>query len=109
MTTENWQADLYDAMPEKELQADVIALAQAHGWDVKSTWKSYHSPKGDLDLRMCRTPRYIEAELKTQRGKVTVEQQQRIDLLNQCLGVRAYVWRPSDWFGGTVERTLRRD
>ena len=83
------------AMTEREFAAQVVELALALDWTVFRTWRSDHSPAGEPDLRMCRPPRYIVAELKTQRGKLTPLQEQAFMLLSQCRGIETYVWRPS--------------
>ena len=81
---------------EKELQATVRELAEAYGWTLFCTWQSKHSPAGEPDLRMVRPPRFIFAELKTERGRISKEQAETLLLLQRCPPIEAYLWRPSD-------------
>lgn len=63
------------------------------------TWRSFHSPAGFPDCVMVRIepgPRLIFAELKSEKGKVTPEQEQWLEAL-QFIGVEAYLWRPADF------------
>lgn len=83
-------------MSEKDLQAAVVEVARNYGWEVWSTWRSDHSPAGEPDLRLCRPPRYVVAELKKQTGKPTPIQRRALALLAKCPGIEAYLWRPSD-------------
>ena len=82
-------------MSEREFADQVVQLAVVFGWTVWRTWRSDHSPAGEPDLRMCRPPRYIAAELKTERGKLTPFQEQALELLRQCPGIEVFLWRPS--------------
>lgn len=91
------RALLDSAMSEKDWQNEVIEVARAQGWHVWFTWGSKHSPFGELDLRLVRPPRYLLAECKSERGKISGHQAEAIELLRQCPGVEVYVWRPSDW------------
>ena len=82
---------------EKGFQQAVRDLAVLLGWTVWCTWDSRHSPAGEPDLRMVRPPRFIAAELKAERGRLTRLQRQARALLERCPGVEYYLWRPSDW------------
>jgi hypothetical protein len=57
------------------------------------------------DLILCKPPRLIFAELKSERGRVRAEQQAWLDALRQCAGVEVYLWRPSDW--ASIVETLK--
>ena len=81
---------------EKRWQADVIAAATMFGWACYHTFDSRRSAAGFPDLVLCRPPRLIFAELKTERGRVGPRQQEWIDLLIACPGVEVFTWRPSD-------------
>lgn len=94
------------AMSERELQENVIAMAQLLGWRVQFTWSSVHSPAGWPDLFMVRVDRALAAELKTERGKVTTAQREWLDRL-AAVGVETAIWRPSDWLSGQIEEVLR--
>lgn len=91
-------------MTEKHWAAVVVRIARLHGWDVFWTWNSRHTPAGEPDLRMLKVTkypdrhvgRYLLAELKTDAGKLTTEQQRVASRLWCCAGVEFYVWRPKD-------------
>ena len=68
----------------------------AAGASTSTHW-SIHSDAGWPDLALVRPPRFIAAELKSDRGQLTDDQAQWLDLLDACAGVEAYVWRPADW------------
>lgn len=95
---DNWGlSNAFLHISEKELAATVIDYAKLMKWMVFFTWRSIHSPKGELDLRLIRPPRVIFAELKTEKGKLTPAQTETIEALKQCPGVDCFVWRPSHW------------
>lgn len=83
------------AMSERQLQQAVVANLRARGWVVFWTWDSRHSPCGEPDIRACRPPRYLLAELKTERGRLTEAQKRAAELLGQCAGVEYYEVRPA--------------
>jgi hypothetical protein len=85
------------ALNEKQFQAQVVELAGVLRWATYHPWLSVHSPRGWPDLALCRPPRLVLAELKSEKGKVTPAQDQWLELLGRCPGVEVYVWRPSDW------------
>ena len=47
-----------------------------------------HSPKGEPDLRLVRPPRVVFLELKADKGKLTPEQTEGLDLLGPLPGRR---------------------
>ncbi len=81
---------------EKQWLGMVVDLAQTLGWEAYHPWLSIHSPRGWPDLALCRPPRLILAELKTEKGKLTVPQERWLELLRAVPGVEVYLWRPSD-------------
>lgn len=82
---------------ERELREQVRDLCKVFGWRFYFTWTSIHSPRGMPDLILCRPPRLIFAELKSDKGKITSHQQEWLDLLGECGGnVECYIVRPSD-------------
>lgn len=101
-------------MTEKELRQSIVRAAREFHWRVYFTWSSMHSPAGFPDLCMVRGPRLIFAELKTDKGKVTPEQEAwLVDLgrvrafMSLCSftegelrphepRLEVYVWRPAD-------------
>lgn len=83
-------------MSEKAWLAWVIDTADKFGWAAYHPWLSLHSQQGWPDLALCRPPRLILAELKSDTGKVTPTQAQWMFLLAQC-PVEVYTWRPAEW------------
>jgi len=81
---------------ERAFQQQVIDLALLYRWRVYHTWNAMHSTKGYPDLHLIKPPHSIFAELKSDKGKVTQEQQSWLDMLKDC-GYEAYVWRPGDF------------
>ena len=96
----------HDAEAEADLQRQVIALAESHGWLVYHTHNSRGSQPGFPDLVMARGQRVIFAELKSNLGRVRPEQQQWLDTL-LAAGQEAYLWRPRDW--PTIQDELTRN
>lgn len=92
---------------EKDLRKHVIAYAKTLGWRTYFTWTSIHSPRGLPDLVLVRPPRLVFIELKSEKGKVSPEQQEWLDDLAAVPGVVAIVVRPSDWFSGALDGVLR--
>ena len=92
------------AVSERAFQAAIVELATLLGW------RSYHVPDsrrceaGWPDLALWRPPRFLLAELKTNKGRVRLIQQQTIDELREC-GLEVYLWRPNMW--SEIEATLR--
>lgn len=98
---------------EKQFEAQVKDLAKLFGWKYYHTWRSIHSPAGFPDVVMVRPPRLIFAELKGERGKVSLEQQEWLDALTDVaascpvdelpadgeneMSIDVYLWRPSDY------------
>ena len=85
------------ALTEKEFQAQVVALAKTLGYRVYHTYFSIRSERGWPDLAIVGRGRLILAELKAEKGKLTPAQTSWLESLNECEGVTAYCWRPSDW------------
>ena len=91
---------------EKELRTSIVRAARQFGWRVYFTWTSMHSPAGFPDLCMVRGNRLIFAELKTETGKVSPDQQAWLDDLDALYAcdrvgdpmqrVEVYLWRPAD-------------
>lgn len=136
MTPEEYRAELAKAMTEAELLDAVLGtprkpgLALALGWRGYHTHRSQHSPAGFPDLVLVKTGRLIFAELKSEKGRTTTEQDAWLEDLalvervaedleevyaSEALGgvdprppiVRAHVWRPTDLLDGRIERILR--
>ena len=92
---------------ERDLLRHVRAIAEVLGWRVFHCWNSLHSPAGMPDLILCRPPRLIFMELKSDKGKVTAAQQAWLDDLAQIPGIETMVVRPLFWYAGQVEELLR--
>ena len=109
------QEQLARSMSESMLQQHVIALARAQGWLVahfrpgmtkRGNWITAVQGDGagfpDLVLvKGC----VLYVELKTELGKLTDVQSTWMARLNHA-GADTYVWRPSHWMNGTIEKIL---
>jgi len=83
------------AISERQFQAAVMKIAAQLGWTFYHTYDSIGSQAGFPDLVLAKQDQcLIFAELKTEKGKVSKEQQKWMDLLDRT-GVYVYVWRPS--------------
>lgn len=120
------------ALSERDFQAQVVQLAQLHGWLAYHTFDSRRSAAGFPDLVLVRGPELIFAELKTDHGTVRAEQDRWLaslegvadavkaatGLLDQARGehsgggypaspaVDVYVWRPAHFMA--IHDRLRR-
>ena len=90
-------ADPHARLTEAQWQQTIVEAAQLHGWWLYHTHDSRRRARGFPDLVLIRPPRIIFAELKTERGRMTPEQQHVMSLLNECSSAESYVWRPDDW------------
>ncbi|ANS03554.1 VRR-NUC domain-containing protein [uncultured Mediterranean phage uvDeep-CGR2-KM21-C338] len=94
------------AMSEAELQTLIIAMAEALGYEVVHIRDSRGQRAVGLpDLMLMRAPTLIFAELKREKGRLMGKQDWFMTQLREC-GVRVYLWRPSDWMSGTVQRII---
>jgi hypothetical protein len=84
------------AVSERALTDYVRDVARAFGWRRFHSWLSKHSPAGFPDEVLCRPPRLVFAELKSEKGKLSAEQEAWLQDLRGVPGVECYVWRPSD-------------
>lgn len=84
------------AMTERELRQSLVHAAREFGWRVYFSWTSIHSPAGFPDLCMIRGTRLVFAELKTDKGKVSEDQEYWLNALRALHDVEVYVWRPAD-------------
>ena len=83
-------------LSERELTGYVRDVARLHGWRRFHTWLSKHSPAGFPDEVLVRSGRLIFAELKSERGKLSDEQEAWLEELRAVPGVEVFVWRPAD-------------
>ncbi len=85
-----------EQMTEAQFQRMVIAAAKQLGYRVYHTWVSIKSEPGWPDLAMWRGKRFLLAELKGPKGKLTAAQEQTIKELREA-GLEVYVWYPKDY------------
>jgi len=109
------QEQLARSMSEADLQQNVISLARAQGWLVahfrpgmtkRGNWVTavQYDAAGFPDLVLVKD-RVIYVELKAELGKLTDVQEVWMSALNHA-GEDTFVWRPSHWMNGTIERVL---
>ena len=84
-------------MNEKEYQAQIVELAKTLGFLVYHPFDSRRSTAGFPDLVLIRSPRVLFVEVKSETGKLSLDQQVWLGSLSACPGVEAYVTRPSGW------------
>jgi hypothetical protein len=84
-------------LTEREFMAQVSRLARVLGYEVFHPWLSIHSERGYPDLTIWKPGRFILAELKTDKGKMSPSQVEKLDSLKGCGKVEVFVWRPADW------------
>lgn len=100
---------------EGDLLKCVLSLAKLYGWRTlhiraARTADGYTTPlQGDgvgwPDLLMVRNRRMIAAELKSEKGHTTHEQEIWLHELGLA-GAEVWCWRPSHWADGSILRTL---
>ena len=94
---------------ESDFMAQIKQLAELCGWRVYHTYNSRRSAAGFPDLVLAREGRVIFAELKTQRGQLTPEQDDWLAALapaaSEFADHEVHLWRPSDW--DEIERRLK--
>ena len=106
-------------MTEAAFTSQVIALCRLWGWKVAhfraaQTARGWRTPvQGDgagfPDLVLVRPAkrgvvgRLVWAELKTDTGRLSAEQERWLDALKGA-GQEAYVWRPEQW--DTIQQIL---
>jgi hypothetical protein len=103
-------------LSESDFLDTIIDVAYFYGWKpyhVRAAWskKGWRTPikgdKGFPDLVLARPPRVIFAELKSDVGKLSREQNIWRDCLLACPGVEYYVWQPSMW--AVINGVLKND
>lgn len=85
------------AITEKVFTQQVTDLARHFGWTTYHPYLSVRSTPGWPDMAIVRPPRFILAELKTDKGKLSPQQEKWLHLLGQCPGIEVYEWRPRDY------------
>ena len=89
-----------DLLTEAQLSGLVVEIARLGGWKLRyHTFTSRRSAHGFPDWVFVHPARQriLFAELKSEKGKLTGEQQEWIAGLELIPGVEVHVWRPSDW------------
>lgn len=81
---------------EKAFMAQVVEAAKLFGWLAWHPFLSKWSARGFPDIVLVRPPRVVFAELKSEKGKLTPDQERWLDLLGACPGVERYAWWPRD-------------
>lgn len=96
-------------MNESQFQKQVIQLAQLYGWRVahfRPAWSKdgqrcmtavQADGKGFPDLCMVKRARLLFAELKSDKGKLSPEQDEWITELTNSMRCEVYIWRPENW------------
>jgi hypothetical protein len=102
-----------NAMSEESLQSLIVAAARQLGWHVYHPYDSRRSTPGYPDLTLTRGGRLIFAELKSAKGRVRADQRRWLAELAAVAAqadgaVETFLWRPADWFAGTVMVELQR-
>lgn len=94
-------------MTEAQLQDAIVTTARLLGWLVYHTFDSRHSAAGFPDLVLVRGTALIFAELKSETGRLSAEQDAWLAALQDTRRVIVAVWLPRDWQSGEIERALR--
>jgi len=102
-TVDQLPALLNKRISEKAFQWRIVEMASKLGWKTYHTFDSRRSTPGFPDLVLVRD-RVIYAEIKTERGTLSVMQSIWLDILKNA-GQECYVWKPSDY--ATVQEILR--
>jgi len=93
-------------LSERDFLSQVIDLAKLFRWKIHHTrpaWsnKGWRTPiQGDTgfpDLVLVRSPKCIIAELKSEKGKLSPNQEQWLRELSECPGICVCVWKPSQF------------
>jgi len=90
---------------EAQLQDTVVAMCKLLDVAWYHPYFSRRSAAGWPDLALCGTTGFITRELKTERGKLTADQQRWGSMLRQA-GISWDVWRPGDLQSGRIQREL---
>lgn len=94
--TPRQQAD--SLMSEAAFQTQVLRLATLCGWDLAyHTHNSQHSQAGFPDLTLVRADALVFLELKSERGRITLDQAKWLAALRDVKRIEAALVRPSDY------------
>lgn len=89
---------------EKRFLQQLKDLSRLCGWRAYHTLDSRGSDPGFPDLVLVRSPELVFAELKTEKGLPTPDQEAWLQALSNCTAHQTRLWRPSDW--PEIEATL---
>lgn len=92
-------------MREAHFQDAVIQLCRFRGIFWYHPYLSHRSAAGWPDLALCGKSGFLLRELKTDKGRLTREQQEWGTRLRTA-GISWDVWRPEDLRSGRVQREL---
>ncbi len=95
-------------MTEAELQSLITDAATAYGWIWHHETDSRRSPAGFPDLVMVRGRHVLFMELKSERGRLSVEQLGWTTALERVDTIATAVVRPAD-ADAVLERLARHD
>lgn len=106
-TRDGYRNQAATAMSEASLQARVIHAATQLGYLVYHTHDSRRSHKGWPDLVLAHPgwQKFLIRELKSEKGRITREQQAWLSALT-TLGIDAGIWRPRHLLEGTIHKQL---
>lgn len=107
VSTDEFHALQARTMSESELLAAVRRTADAFGWRAYHTYRSDRSDPGFPDLVLVRGRRVLFVELKSARGKLTIDQARWLGDLGYVERVETHVWRPADYLNDTILEVLR--
>lgn len=92
-------------MTEEQFQRTVIAMCKLFGVAWYHPYFSRRSAAGWPDLALCGDRGFLLRELKTEKGRLTRDQQTWGARLRNA-GVSWDVWRPVDLHSGRIQREL---
>jgi hypothetical protein len=90
---------------EEQFQDTVVAMCKLLGIAWYHPFFSRKSAAGWPDLALCGSRGFLLRELKTERGKLTADQERWGSILRTA-GVSWDVWRPDDLRSGRIQREL---
>jgi hypothetical protein len=92
-------------MTEAQFQNTVIAMCELLGIACYHPFFSRKSAAGWPDLALCGDGGFLLRELKTEKGRLTRDQEEWGSRLQKA-GVNWEVWRPADLVSGRIQREL---
>lgn len=79
---------------EKQFESQIRDLAKIFRWKFYHPFLSKWSERGWPDITLLRDRRLILAELKSEKGKLSVHQARWLWALRKVPGIEVYIWRP---------------